>query len=113
MKYGLLIIIWLWIIQPVCAQKKATGNQYDEEWQNKLQHLTQQLGWQTPELKEGEYEIRVWHRYGLVKGTAHGAYIVRKTGTKVSVEGYRIRYSEKGRPRAKHYRPNTNVPLAF
>ncbi len=111
MRCGIILISWFWAVSASMAKTNLSSHWYDDSWQVELLSLASQLDWRDPKLNEGDYEVRIWHRYELVKGAAHGAYIIRKTDTKVSVEGYRIRYSEKGRPNAIHYRPKAKPSL--
>ncbi|QJD77930.1 hypothetical protein [Spirosoma rhododendri] len=98
MRYGLLVITLFFVRLLASAQATKTVDQYDERWQAELDHLTQQLGWRTPTLKEGEYEVYVWNRQGLVRGAAHSVYRIRKTNQRLTVDGYRIRYTPTGTP---------------
>ncbi len=88
-----------------------TSNRYDEKWQLDLEHLTQQLGWRTPTLTEGEYEVYVWNKQGLVRGAAHSVYRIRKTNRRLTVDRYWIRYTSAGTPSVKRSRPKTEMSL--
>lgn len=111
MRYGLLVITLFFVRPLVSAQATMTSNRYDEKWQLDLEHLTQQLGWRTPTLKEGEYEVYVWNRQGLIRGAAHSVYRIRKTNRRLAVDGYGIRYTSEGIPSVKRSRPKAGMSL--
>jgi hypothetical protein len=110
-RYGLLLIAWLLTNLPVSEQATTTRNWYDEKWQAELEQLTQQLGWRTPMLKEGEYEVYVWNRQSLVRGPAHSVDRIRKTNRRLVIDRYGIRYTPEGRPKAERARPKARISM--
>jgi hypothetical protein len=110
-RYGLLLIAWLLTNMPVSAQATTTRNWYDEKWQAELEQLTQQLGWRTPTLKEGDYEVYVWNRQSLVRGPAHSVYRIRKTNRRLVIDRYGIRYTPEGTPKAERARPKARMSM--
>lgn len=111
MKYGLLFVTWL-VVLSASGQGVAVNHEFDERWQQQLQQLTKRLGWSTPTPKVGDYEVRIWYKHGLVKGAAHGIYIIRKINRNVFLNKYRIQYTEQGSPVVSRYRPKHKLPLA-
>lgn len=111
MRYGLLVITLFFVRPLVSAQATMTSNRYDEKWQSDLEHLTQQLGWRIPTLKEGEYEVYIWNKQGLVRGAAHSVYRIRKTNRRLTIDRHWIRYTPEGTPSVKRSRSKAGTSL--
>ncbi|WP_080059681.1 hypothetical protein [Spirosoma aerolatum] len=63
--------------------------------------LTYKMGLKDPELKEGEYEVRIWQKCELCFGEAHELYLLKKTRKMLKLSVYTIHYTGPKFKRAK------------
>lgn len=71
--------------------------------------LTEQIGLNDPNLKTGEYEIRIWNRQALRYGDAQMAYVLRKTRKRFTIIQYSIKSNRQGFQFATKLKPTVTI----
>lgn len=66
-----------------------------------------------PNLKQDEYEVRIWNRVALMYGNAQVAYILRKTKKRLRARRYVINWKREDFQSAKRQRPTISPTHAF
>lgn len=89
MKTGLLLLYVFWLSVPT-----PTFGARDSAAYQAFRVIAGKLKLTPPQLKKGEYEIRVWQHQGLRYGAAQLMYRVRKTDSKVKLVKYLIEFNK-------------------
>ncbi|GAB4048333.1 hypothetical protein GCM10028810_34450 [Spirosoma litoris] len=71
--------------------------------------LAEQIGLKYPDLKEDEYEVRIWYRAGLLYGDSQTAYVLHKTEKRFTIVKYIIQSNQQGFQFAKRRKPKVTI----
>lgn len=77
----------------------------------RFKKLATQMRLKSPELKEGEYEVRIWNNWALHYGEAHMLYVLNKFPKTLVVSKYVIESNKKGFRYAIQLKPTVPVTM--
>lgn len=79
----------------------------------RFQRLADKIKIKSPELAEGDYQIRVWNKCGLCFGDAQMAYVLHKTRKRFSVVKYSIHSNQEGFQFSDRLKPTVIIKPVF
>lgn len=83
----------------------------DSTTKQQFQNLADKMGLKTPNLKDGEYEVRIWNEQALRYGDAQMLYVLTKTKRKFIISKYLIDSDRRGFRHAIRLNPNPKIPI--
>ncbi|MBD2754916.1 hypothetical protein [Spirosoma validum] len=95
----------------VVSMNALAGVSTDSTTKLRFQTLAKKMRLKTPELKEGEYEVRIWNDQALRYGEAQMLYILTKKEKQFSVSKYLIESDRQGFRYAVQLNPNPTIPI--
>lgn len=100
------LILWFFLLFTVEAFASALS---DSTAKNLYPKLAEQIGLKYPDLKEDEYEVRIWNRVALLYGQAQMAYVLHKTQKRFTIVKYNIKSNKDGFQFSKRRKPTVTI----